>query len=322
MGKTVDFSVIPAELLTQLAGDLPLELKPGSILDWRCEVCKGVWSASYYKRAVQGTGCPYCSGQKVLAGFNDLESRYPEIAVEYSKANPLLASQISFGSGKRVIWDCKSCNQSYEASVGNKTNLNRGCPYCTGKKPIVGVNDFATLRPNEAKEWAKENEDSPSDYTVFSNKIKIWRCKDNHTWKAQIATRAMSKGCKRCSRKESQAEKDVAVYIQSLTNELILSNDRSALGGLELDIFIPSLSLAVEYNGLYWHSDAFLARRGLNADTLHTDKIRRCESIGIKLLYVWEDDWYSRRSLIEKSLCRAVLDSSDIDPVLQIVSKG
>lgn len=45
---------------------------------WKCKHGHE-WEASVKSRTVNGTGCPYCSHNKVLAGFNDLASQYPDI---------------------------------------------------------------------------------------------------------------------------------------------------------------------------------------------------------------------------------------------------
>ena len=45
------------------------------------------WTATVKSRALNGTGCPYCSHNKILVGFNDLASQHPQIASEWSERN-------------------------------------------------------------------------------------------------------------------------------------------------------------------------------------------------------------------------------------------
>ena len=70
----------------------PTEVSIGSHkkVIWRCE--KGhEWEAAVKSRTINKTGCPYCSHNKVLAGFNDLATLLPDIAAEWSDRNyPLL----------------------------------------------------------------------------------------------------------------------------------------------------------------------------------------------------------------------------------------
>lgn len=67
------------------------ELKPTEVsvashkkIIWKCKHGHE-WEASVKSRTVNGTGCPYCSHNKVLAGFNDLASQYYDHRTEGSK---------------------------------------------------------------------------------------------------------------------------------------------------------------------------------------------------------------------------------------------
>ncbi|MBO5630373.1 MAG: zinc-ribbon domain-containing protein [Aeriscardovia sp.] len=89
----------------------PLTISYGSkhLIWWRCK--KGhSYQAVIYNKTAHNTGCLYCSNTKVLEGYNDLASRYPELLEEwdYSK-NPFLPSDVLFGTEKKAYWRCKSC---------------------------------------------------------------------------------------------------------------------------------------------------------------------------------------------------------------------
>lgn len=70
---------------------------------WRGE-CGHEWQASPHSRTEKiSSGCPYCSGNRVLAGFNDLASRFPEIAAEWSEQNyPLRPDGVTAFSNKKA----------------------------------------------------------------------------------------------------------------------------------------------------------------------------------------------------------------------------
>lgn len=99
---------------------------------WICE--KGHEWEAQIKSRVSGIGCPYCAGKKVLHGFNDLETIYPELAKEWhpTKNGRLTSSQVTYGSGKKVWWTCKNGHE-WEASVCNRTK-GRGCPVCSSRR--------------------------------------------------------------------------------------------------------------------------------------------------------------------------------------------
>ena len=110
---------------------------------WRCE--KGhEWQARFSNR-VNGTDCPYCTGRKVLTGFNDLATINEEIAAEWhpDKNNGLLPSEVLPHSNITVWWQCVFGHE-WKAKINNRTSFGNGCPYCAGKVPIIGETDLGT----------------------------------------------------------------------------------------------------------------------------------------------------------------------------------
>jgi DNA-directed RNA polymerase subunit RPC12/RpoP len=106
---------------------------------WQCT--KGhEWKATVHHRT-HGTNCPYCSNKKVLVGFNDLATTNPRLAKEWHpiKNGKLTPLDIVEGSNKRVWWQCEKGHE-WIATVVSRTN-GIGCPYCSNKKVLVGVND-------------------------------------------------------------------------------------------------------------------------------------------------------------------------------------
>ncbi len=93
------------------------------------------WQASPNSRT-SGRGCPYCSGNLVWVGFNDLATTHPEIAKEWhpSKNGDLSPTQISKGYNKKVWFLCPNCNNSYDSYIGNKIKGYGKCPYCSSRK--------------------------------------------------------------------------------------------------------------------------------------------------------------------------------------------
>ncbi len=100
---------------------------------WRCAKGHSYRSASY-SRTGNGAGCPYCTGRKVLQGFNDLETLKPRLASEwYQPLNgDLKPSDVTLGNNKKVWWCCSE-NHVWEACVYSRTRFKgSGCPVCTG----------------------------------------------------------------------------------------------------------------------------------------------------------------------------------------------
>ena len=93
----------------------------------------------------------------------------------------------------------------------------------------------------------------------------------------------------------SLAETELLDYIKSIYDGEIETGDRSIISPLELDIVIPDKHIAIEFNGVFWHSD-FNPRM---CKTYHRDKSLKCRDKGYQLLHIWEDDWYNRKDIIK-----------------------
>lgn len=86
-------------------------------------------------RAQNASGCPYCSGRKVLAGFNDLTTMEPKIAVQWHRElnSDLTPQMVTIGSHKKVWWQCFD-GHVWKAIIYSRTGARKtGCPVCSGK---------------------------------------------------------------------------------------------------------------------------------------------------------------------------------------------
>ena len=169
---------------------------------WKCS--KGhEWQATIDSRN-NGRGCPYCSGNKVLTGYNDLQTLNPVLAKEwnYEKNNGLTPKEVLPNSGKRVWWKCQRGHE-WQATI-DKRNKGKGCPYCSGRYAVKDENDLQTVNPTLAKEWnfEKNNGLTPIDVKPNSNKQVWWKCSKGHEWQATINSRNAGCDCPICSNKK------------------------------------------------------------------------------------------------------------------------
>lgn len=176
---------------------------------WRCCKCGGSWEARFADRN-RRVGCPYCSGKKALPGYNDLATKFPDIAREwdYDKNGNLLPSDVTAFSMKAVNWICKQ-GHSYSSTIARRTAQGQGCPYCAGKRVLVGFNDLGTKFPEIAGEWDLEKNAPllPNSITYGSSKKVWWKCHTcGYEWIASVGTRTSGEGCKVCGNKRG-AEK-------------------------------------------------------------------------------------------------------------------
>lgn len=84
-------------------------------------------------------------------------------------------------------------------------------------------------------------------------------------------------------------EKELGNIIESYGHKIIR---RKRFGKHEADIYIPSIRVAIEYNGLYWHSELFKDNK------YHQTKYLKLKELGINLIQVWEDDWINKKEMV------------------------
>lgn len=136
-----------------------------------------------------------------------------------------------------------------------------------------------------------------------NSKINIYelRCnKCNKTFEYKFNTsKNLREACPYChpfyrSRGEEELTKFLSKYVSLITN------DRKELSGYknpELDIFIPNKHIAIEYNGLYWHSD----NNGKD-NHYHLNKTNECNKRGIRLIHIFEDEWINKQRIVKNRL--------------------
>ena len=169
---------------------------------WTCDEGHE-WVAAILNRA-HGSGCPFCSGQKILEGFNDLATTHPDIAKEWhpTKNGDLTPKVVNAGCNKKVWWICNQGHE-YQSMIRNRTKYGNNCPYCSGQKVIKDINDIATTHPELAAQWhpTKNGDLTPDMVTAGAKKKAWWICEHGHEWEAKIGDRARNDGCPICSGK-------------------------------------------------------------------------------------------------------------------------
>lgn len=189
-------------------GRLPGEYTCGSDYKawWRCPDYGHSYQRPIQRRTSREDGCPYCSGRKVLAGFNDLATTHPDIATQWDyDKNFDTPRDVTHGSTKKRYWIC-SCGNSWLATVSSRV-LGTGCPECAKKSrgeksgiPSEGQS-LAEVSPDIAAEWhpTLNGDKTPSDYTYASGSNAWWLCPKGHAYETAIHNRNSGSNCPYCS---------------------------------------------------------------------------------------------------------------------------
>lgn len=334
-----NFPEISAEWHPSLNGKLlPSEISAKSTKKvwWICPA-KHDFEAAVRARTGQGITCHYCAGNRILAGHNDLLTTHPEIAKDwdYSLNGNLTPEQFSKASDVNVWWVCSS-SHSYNMRISGRTSSNRldgsatGCNICSNHVLASGINDLETLYPKVSKEWHPTlNGVLLPNQVMRSYKENVWwKCAKGHEWEISPLSRlsGISRGsfsaCPLCSSKtfSSKAENEIADILRTL-GENVKQHNRSLLRGGEIDIYLPERKIAIEYNGLYWHT---IDKNGKHKN-YHHDKWQACKDLGIQLIQIWEDDWHERREVILRSIIHKLgisQEATDKFPSLGIIKKA
>lgn len=158
--------------------------------------------------------------------------------------------------------------------------------------------------------------DSDYDYShvnYVTNKTKIEIiCKKHGAFQSLPANILSGKGCPLCGFNISKCENEISNYIKDLlgNEKEVIQGDNSLLGNKEIDIYIPSHNLAIEYDGLRWHSEMY------DKDSrYHLSKTEGCAKKGVNLIHIFEDEYIDNKELILSKLRHILGKDGDLPKI-------
>jgi hypothetical protein len=191
------------------------------------------------------------------------------------------------------------CTNGHEYKVTlSSLRSGRRCKICTDK--LTGIKNRHSF------EHVKRHIEVSgyillSDTYVDAKTLLDVQCPKGHEYKVRYYAFQQGSRCPHCNPGYSKAEKEVAQFVKDLIgSSLVLENDRTVLDGRELDIYIPSKNLAIEYCGLHWHSDQYINRN------YHRLKYEDCKSKNIRLITIFEDEWVNKQEICKSRISHAL----------------
>lgn len=271
--------------------------------NWKCPECSTEWVTSMMS-ITRGSGCPTCAGTRVKPGFNDIASTHSSLVASFwdYNRNTIDPKNISKGSTNKVWWLCPKCYHSWDSAPYNVIGNGSRCPLCSNKVVVSGINDLSTTDPDVVKTlWSTRNSIEPTLVHRGSNTPRLWECLRGHQWSAPVSD-VVVRGtrCRSCSKSVSDQEREVHKFISDSYTGDVLFNDRTILEGQEIDIYIPEYRLAIEYNGVYYHSTAF------NRTYTNREKYEKIISMGMNLLIIWSDDWKYKQDVVKSQILHRI----------------
>ena len=237
---------------------------------------------------------------------------------------------------KYNFYTCKKCFNIKNKKTSlekygdvNYNNRTKSKETCLEKYNIENVSQLETVKNKKIETTLKNyNVDNPSKSktiqekiqdTIFSkNKEKIKNlikyennkyeifcdvCDKNYTiTREQLKNRIIYDTilCTNCnpinSFTSSGKEMKMIKFIKENYDGEIIENSRNIITPHELDIYLPELNLAFEFNGVYWHNELYKEKN------YHLNKTETCLEKGIKLIHVWEDDWNNKQDIVKSMI--------------------
>lgn len=264
---------------------------------WRCGEGHSWEEKPFVMDRVEGNPCPEC---RVLA--RSIQISAPQLVSwlvhESDSAGPI-------NSRTPIELKCP-VGHHFKESPGILKNSPK-CPYCDGRKVLPGFNDLATLHPELARDW-----DDPRPIETISRQSRLrakWKCQAcGYKWESFVYNRSSGYGtCFRCFQQGgSGPQRELTDFVESLGFKPTLNTKAVLSNKLEIDIYIPEKKIAIEFNGLYWHSST----TGSADKMRHFRKWQECEKLGIQLLVVWDDDWVNKTAIVKRMLTERIVERS------------
>lgn len=227
-------------------------------------------------RFLSGTRCPKCRSSHIPK----TEEMFKE---EMPKGYILLSPYVN--AKTKVFVRHESCGYEWWT---NPSTLRKGhgCPKCANNLK-KSTNDFQL----EIKDY-----EILGEYGGNKEKIRVKHRACGYEWKTRPNDLLSGYGCPRCAHINSKAEKQMADFIKTVYSGMIIENDRTVIGPLELDIYLPEIGVAFEYDGLYWHSE------GKKDKSYHLIKTQKCEEKGIILWHIFANEWEEQNTLVKERI--------------------
>ena len=134
-----------------------------------------------------------------------------------------------------------------------------------------------------------------STYTSSSGKVKVG-CPIHGEFDSKADGLLGGHGCPKCGNRSLGTQNEIANIIKNLVTSEVLENNRNIVKPLELDIYVPEKKLAIEYCGVYWHTEDKKGKFG------HKKKLLECRKLNIDLITIFSDEWIEKESQVTNVL--------------------
>ena len=256
------------------------------------------------KDHLSGKGCSSCGKEKTKSRLMLSKDEFIKRANEVH-GNKYDYSLVNYKDTRtKVEIICKEHGSFFQSP--NKHMQGNGCPACgrerTTEHNFLTLDDFI----RKAKNVHGDKYDySKSLYTSADNKLEII-CEKHGKFEQTPHNHLKGTNCPSCGASISKPEIKLKDFIRSFYKGEIITNSKNIIPPMELDIFVPTLNLAIEFNGGYWHSEIFKDKN------YHLHKYNLCKSKGIRLISIWEWEYLKDKNKIENFIKNLILEKKKL----------
>jgi len=243
------------------------------------------------KPHLSGQGCPECAYAARRSNFQEFVAKAD--AVHNKKY--VYPQQDYENSSTKIKIKCPNHGYFLQAASGHLAG--QGCRKCH-------VDSLSLTFPEFTSKARKIHGDRyvypKQEYTGQNNRVEIV-CQVHGAFRQLGNNHLQGSGCPRCTNFVSSGEDEVRDFLLGLGLTVHRGRNRAlpGMGKFELDMVIHEKKLAIEYNGVYWHSVS-----GGKGKNYHLKKTELVESLGYQLIHIFEDEWLEKRSIVEARLTR------------------
>lgn len=261
--------------------------------------CKyhGMFSTSWAS-IKENHGCSKCG---YLAIGEKTRTSIEEIRVVVERLGYSLVDETYTNHSQKLTIRC-DVHGEFKKTI-NQINMGSGCRQCGFKK---GSQKRLKTQEQFEKEVESVGYKVKGTYIGSSHKIELV-CPVHGDFKI-YANGVKNHKCQKCSKKYDIPQNEIFDFIKNFYEDAI-PNNRKVIGPKEVDIFVPSLNLAIEYCGLHWHNEDSPEPRLKN---YHIAKTNQCQNTGVRLITIFEDEWLERKNQV-KNFLLSVLNKNEIN---------
>lgn len=248
----------------------------------------------FYKKANSlvrkaGNCCPKCSYDNLRSNKNDILKKIKRVHENKYTYNNLNYTQWH----NKINITCKK-HGDFKQTLSNHLK-GSGCPICHKESTYITF-DLFVEKANKVHKNRYDYSKAKLDFKNTKEKVII-TCRKHGDFKQSPHHHVNTKqNCPVCTANKatSKQEKEIVEFIKSLKEDIIIKqNSRSIIAPNELDVYLPEYKLAIEYSGIYWHTEG----NGKKDRNYHLNKTKLCYESDITLLQIFGNEWNNSKKI-------------------------